>query len=74
MSASATAEVTRTTPWTELPQWLSAEEAAAYLDCTPWTIYQRIHSGKLPYVQYGKNYKIHRDAFHPTQAQARVTA
>lgn len=67
-------KVTRTTPYSELPQWLTVEEAAAHSGKCEWTIRQHIHQGLIPYRRVGKHYQIPRDFFSPDKAQQQVTA
>ncbi len=72
--AAAAVEITRHTQWHELPQWLSAHEVAAYLDCSTWTIYQNIHRGLIPYRRIGpKVLQVPKEFFHPNRAQQQVT-
>lgn len=66
--------VTRATAYDDLPQYLTAREAAAYTGCSLWQIYQNIHQGHIPYRRIGpKRILIPRDYYHPNRATAQVT-
>ncbi len=67
-------EVTRSTPYNELPQLLSVREAAAISGRTTWWVYQNIHQGNIPYRRMGpKIILIPKEYFDPSRAQAQVT-
>jgi excisionase family DNA binding protein len=67
-------QITRSTPYDDLPQWLSAQEAAAVLGVTTWAIYQNIHQGHIPYRRVGpKIIQIPKDYFNPDRAKQQVT-
>ncbi len=72
---SETAErVSRNTVYADLPEWMSAREAAAYLGITPWSVYQHCHQGNIPYRRLGpKLIQIPKSWFHPSRAQQQVT-
>ena len=40
--------VTPTTPFDELPQFLTVRDAAAYTQQSTWTIYQAVAEGRIP--------------------------
>lgn len=44
-----------------LPDWLTIQQAAEYLNCSVPTIYRRIRSGDLPAYKSGKLTRIKRD-------------
>lgn len=70
----APSHVTRNTSYADLPQWLSAREAATYMGCTTWMIYQNIHQGNIPYRRVGpKIIQIPKEFYHPNKAQKQVT-
>ena len=61
--------ITRSTPWEELPEWMTPTETAAYLGVTTWFVYQRIHQGEIPYRRVGpKIIQIPRVFFHSSNA------
>ena len=54
MSTKAAAStVTRTTPYDELPEWLSVREAATYWNVCEWFIRKQIDSGDIPSRRLG---------------------
>ena len=53
--------VTRTTAYAELPQWLTVEEVAIYLDCTGWTVYMQVRAGVIPHWRNRKRILISRE-------------
>jgi hypothetical protein len=68
-------DVTRSTPYDDLPQWLNVHEVATILGWTPWAVYQNIHRGEIPYRRVGKKaIQVPREFFHPNTATQRVTA
>ncbi len=68
-------EVTRSTPYDEIPQWVTVHEAAALLGVTTWFVYQNVHQGNIPYRRVGpKIIQIPKEYFHPNRAQKQVTA
>lgn len=66
-------DVGPTTPYEDLPQFLTVQQAASYWQCSPWTVYQAIHSGELKYRRLGKLIYIPREEFSAAKAEARVT-
>ena len=67
MSAAA---VTRSTQYTDLPEWMTVTETAAHMGVTTWFVYQRIHQGEMPYRRVGpKIIQIPRIFFHSDTAQ-----
>jgi excisionase family DNA binding protein len=52
--------ITRRTPIRDLPELLKVPEAAAWLDISPWSVYDLARRGILPSVQYGRNVRIVR--------------
>jgi excisionase family DNA binding protein len=67
-------EVTRRTPFADLPEWLSVQEAAALLGLSAWTVYQNLHKGEIPYRRVGpKTIQIPKGYFHRDKAQQQVT-
>ena len=58
-------EVTRTTKWEDLPEFLTVDQTAAFTGVCSWTIRQRIIAGDIPARRLGKLYQIPRVFFHP---------
>jgi excisionase family DNA binding protein len=69
MSTGST-EITPTTPYERLPEWLSIRQAAAHLGLSSWFVYQAIHRGDIPYRRIGpKVIQIPKDFFNKTHAR-----
>jgi excisionase family DNA binding protein len=54
--------ITRDTKWEMLPDYLTPEEARAYLNLGRTTLYDLVKRGKLPAVRFGKVLRIPREA------------
>jgi excisionase family DNA binding protein len=54
--------ITRDTKWEMLPDYLTPEEARAYLNLGRTTVYDLVRSGELPAVRFGKVLRIPREA------------
>jgi excisionase family DNA binding protein len=68
-------EVTRSTPYDDLPQWLTARETAKILDVSVWFVYENVKQGHIPARKIGsKIIQIPREFFHPDNAHKAVTA
>lgn len=64
--------VTRSTPFADLPDWLTIAEAAAYVGCSYWAVHQRIHRAEIPYRREGKFFLIPKSYFDPASAKTKV--
>ena len=67
-------EVDRRTRFADLPDNLSVEETAAYLNLAKLTVYTWVHQGKIRYMRFGKAILIPKSEVSPERAQARVTS
>lgn len=47
-------EITRSTRFEDLPELLTAREAAVLLKVSPWTVYQSIERNQIPCVKVGR--------------------
>lgn len=45
--------INRSTPYDELPQWLSPKEAASALGLSTWAVYKQVHTGEIPFRRVG---------------------
>jgi excisionase family DNA binding protein len=54
--------ITRDTKWEMLPDYLTPEEARAYLNLGRTTLYDLVRRGELPAVRFGKVLRIPREA------------
>lgn len=54
--------VTATTPFEELPQWLSPDEAATWLRLSTWTVYEQVKLGTLASKRIGRRVRIPKAA------------
>lgn len=52
--------VTPQTPPSELPEWLTPKQVAAYLQRSPNLIYREIRRGRLPSREFGETRLVHR--------------
>lgn len=50
----AQSSVTPTTPYSDLPEWLSPKEVADYLRLSPWTVYQGVNQELIPYKRVNR--------------------
>jgi excisionase family DNA binding protein len=67
-------QITRTTRYGELPEWLTVQETAAFLGVTTWFVYRNVHQGHIPHRRVGpKIIQIPKDYFDPAKAQQRTT-
>jgi excisionase family DNA binding protein len=55
-------EITRETPFENLPEMLRVEEAAAWFDVSKGAIYELASTGKLASVRLGRLLRIPRSA------------
>ncbi len=62
MPAENVPNVTRATPFEDLPEFLRAEEVAAVLDCRKGLIYAMVKRGELRGVKFGKLLRVPRAA------------
>jgi excisionase family DNA binding protein len=60
--AMAQDRITRDTKWEMLPDFLTPEEARAYLNLGRTTVYDLVRRGELPAVRFGKMLRIPREA------------
>jgi len=64
-------EVTPTTPYEDLPQFLTIKQAAAFTQQSYWTINQAVRSGAIPSRRFGQKQDfIPREFFAPKAAEA----
>ena len=54
--------ITRGTKWEMLPDYLTPEEARAYLNLGRTTLYDLVRRGEIPAVRFGKVLRIPREA------------
>jgi excisionase family DNA binding protein len=54
--------ITRDTKWEMLPDYLTPEEARAYLNLGRTTLYDLVRRGEIPAVRFGKVLRIPREA------------
>jgi excisionase family DNA binding protein len=54
--------ITRDTKWEMLPDYLTPEEARAYLSLGRTTVYDLVRRGELAAVRFGKVLRIPREA------------
>jgi excisionase family DNA binding protein len=54
--------ITRETKWEMLPDYLTPEEARAYLNLGRSALYDLVRKGELPAVRFGKALRIPREA------------
>jgi excisionase family DNA binding protein len=52
--SAITPSVTPTTPFNELPQWLTVDQVATYMGVSTYTVYQGLRSGDVPYRRFGR--------------------
>jgi len=52
--------VTRSTPIDELPELLTADEAAAWLGISLWSVYDLARRGEIPSTRLGRHVRIQR--------------
>lgn len=52
--------ITADTPYSELPDLLTAQELAAYRRSTAWSVYDQIRRKILPAVRHGRLVRIHK--------------
>jgi excisionase family DNA binding protein len=57
--------ITRTTPYDELPEWLSVEEVQQYLAIGRTSAYEAAKSGKWKVLRAGRLVRVHKQAFKP---------
>jgi excisionase family DNA binding protein len=72
MSASAVhdfPQVTRFTPYDDLPERLFVQEAVTYTGLSKDTIYKQVREGKLKNVGVGKIIQIPKECFDPSRSQ-----
>jgi excisionase family DNA binding protein len=59
--------VTRFTPYSELPEWLSVEEFMALWDCSRTAAYDLVRQQKIPSQRYGNLIRIPKTAVRPPE-------
>lgn len=65
--------VTRTTPYDELPELMTAPQVAAYTGLAKWTVYQLINRGEIPHHRIGGKLKlVPKSHFHASRATKAV--
>ena len=55
-------KVARSTPFSELPEFLSPEEFRAYLGLARSTVYDLLRRGKIPHIRVGRCIRIPKTA------------
>jgi excisionase family DNA binding protein len=65
LPAARTQTIDRTTPFAQLPEWLSTEEVAAILGIDRWSVYSHIRQGLIPHRRFGKRYLIPKSYVDP---------
>ena len=58
-------EVTRYTPYHELPEWLTPEEVQVHLNLSRSAVYELIRESKLPSKKFGRLIRVPRTALAP---------
>lgn len=61
-----TTTITRYTPYSELPEWLSIEEVQAHLGIKRTLAYELAGSGKWKTLKAGRLVRVHRSNFAVT--------
>jgi excisionase family DNA binding protein len=62
--------ITRYTPLSELPEFLSPHEARAFLDVSRAAIYDALRTGSLPSIRVGRLIRIPKSALTPAERSA----
>lgn len=57
--------VRRTTPWHDLPDWLSSREVQVYLRLGRDAFRNRLKSGDLAYRKFGRFIRVPKEAVRP---------
>jgi excisionase family DNA binding protein len=55
----------RSTPYAELPEFLTPEEFRVYLSLGRNTVYDLLRRGEVPHSRYGRIIRIPKTAVHP---------
>ena len=67
-------EITRCTPYAQLPELLTPLELASYLGLSSWCVYKQLREGLIPHRRIGRKCVFIPKAFlHANQAQKTVT-
>jgi excisionase family DNA binding protein len=61
------ADITRTTPVAQLPEYLSIAEVATYLGIGRGLCYELARQGELPSIKLGRLLRVRRDALADLQ-------
>jgi excisionase family DNA binding protein len=73
-AATAPLTIDRTTPFAQLPEWLSTEEVAAILGIDRWSVYSHVNQGLIPHRRFGKRILIPKSYVDPANAQKAVVS
>lgn len=60
-----TPQVTRSTPYSALPEWLTADDVAAYLGISRNATYEYLRRGDIPSRRIGRVIRVPRAALQP---------
>lgn len=52
----------------KLPDWMTPEEARAFLRLGKSTMYDRLRSGEIPSRRFGRQYRIAKEALRPASS------
>ena len=63
--------VRRTTPFADLPDWLSSREVQAYLRLGRDAFRARLKSGELPHRRFGRLIRVPKESLRPTSGKTR---
>jgi excisionase family DNA binding protein len=55
-------EILRSTPFEQLPEFLSPEEFGGYLQLTRNTVYDLLRRNEIPHRRFGRQIRIHKTA------------
>ena len=58
-------QVTRQTPFEELPQFLSVEEFRVFVGIGRSTVYDLLRRGEIPHTRFGRVVRIPKSALRP---------
>ena len=64
--------ITRTTPYDDLPEFLTPSETMAYLGLSRGTVYDLIGRNKIEHVRFGRMIRIRKSALRQEAASAEL--
>jgi excisionase family DNA binding protein len=67
-------EITRHTPFEDLPEFLSVDELSVYLGISRGLCYDLLKRGELPSVRFGRLIRVPKKAFEPPKPKAPARA